>query len=236
MIKDLSKRSHDPEIMDDFDTPLPDLKEVLDDINRVNTILGGFEITNKAVTRLIQENPKQSYTIVDVGCAEGSMLRKLATSFRKKRHQVNFIGIDLNEEALLIAKERSKNFPEISYLKQDIFTANFQNLGCDIVISTLTMHHFNDEAIVRFIKYFIKIATIGVVINDLQRSVWAYYLFKLFSLIFIKTRVAKIDGLISIRRAFIRKELISYTKNLPGVNHKIEWKWAFRYLWLIRKT
>ena len=48
------------------------------------------------------------------------------------------------------------------------------------------------------INEYVELAKIGIVINDLQRSGLAYYLFKLFSLIFIKTDVAKIDGLISI--------------------------------------
>ena len=235
MLIDLSQRSSDVEIMDDFKNPPENLEQILEDINRVNTLLGGFAITQKAITKLLNTHAKTNYTIIDFGCAEGSMLRALATHCRKRNMNVSFIGIDLNEKTLKLAEKKSKNFPEISYLQQDIFQINTKELKCDILISTLTLHHFDNHTIVELLPKFFEIATIGIVINDLQRSVWAYYLFKLFSLIFIKTKIAKIDGLISIRRAFKKSELNAFAKLYPEVTHTIQWKWAFRYLWMLQK-
>ena len=96
------------------------------------------------------------------------------------------------------------------------------------------MHHFTDTQLVVFLKKYVELAKIGIVINDLQRSGLAYYLFKLFSLIFIKTKTAKIDGAISITRGFKKKELIQYSKGLPDTEHQIKWKWAFRYVWIMQ--
>ncbi|XLS30469.1 methyltransferase domain-containing protein [Flavobacteriaceae bacterium M23B6Z8] len=235
MLKDLSRRSHDPEIMDNLEQPLSNLEEVLDDINQVNQLLGGFKITIHAVEKLIKEYPKKSYTIVDFGCAEGKMLRLLAKMGRRKGHKLKLIGIDLNQDSISIARARSSSFPEISYLQEDIFKTDFNQLECDIIICTLTMHHFDDGSISKFISHFIKSASIGIIINDLQRSAIAYYLFTLFSVIFIKTRVAKIDGLISIRRGFRKSELMTLASRFPEATHQIQWKWAFRYLWIIQK-
>ena len=76
----------------------------------------------------------------------------------------------------------------------------------------------------------------GVVINDLQRSKLAYYLFKGFSAIFIRTAMARRDGLISIGSGFTREELQDFAKDLPMVQHRIRWKWAFRYVWVMTPT
>lgn len=236
MLKDLSHRSHDPEIMDNLDEPLVNLAEVLDDINQVNQILGGFKLTVNAVEKLIEKYSKVQYTIIDFGCGEGKMLRLLAQLGRKQGYNFKLVGIDLNQDSITLARKRSASFPEITYLQKDIFKTDFNQMGCDIIISTLTMHHFDNESILKFIGYFVESAAIGIIINDLQRSTFAYYLFKLFSLIFIKTQVAKIDGLISIRRAFHKKELISFAQQIPEANHQIQWKWAFRYLWIIQKN
>jgi hypothetical protein len=97
------------------------------------------------------------------------------------------------------------------------------------------MHHFKDEDILKFMRQFIKLSSIGIVINDLQRSRLAYYLFQIFSLIFIKTKVAKIDGLISISKGFRKQDLEAFANTLKGVSHAIKWKWAFRYVWVLRK-
>lgn len=234
MLIDLTKRSEQPELMDDFKEGLQALRIVFDDINRVNAILGGNNITINAVARLIKENPQESYTIVDMGCGDGNMLREVARYGRKNKHTIQLIGIDLNREALQLAKEASVSYPEIEYQHRDILQIESNELKCDIVINTLCMHHFLDKDLLTFLEKFNELASIAVVINDLQRSSWAYYLFKLFSLIFIKTKIAQIDGLISISKGFLKSDLIQYSKKLLHVQHEIKWKWAFRYVWIMQ--
>lgn len=228
------ERSNQPELMDSFDEPIESLKAVFQDINRVNKLLGGNNITINAIQNIIDKNPQEQYIIVDMGCGDGNMLREVASYFRKNKIIGKFIGIDLNQNALSIAKEVSSDFPEIEFVYQNILKIDAATFSCDILINTLTMHHFTDEQVVLFLNKFTQLARFAVVINDLQRSRVAYYLFHLFSSIFIKTKIAKIDGLISIRRAFIKKELFAYSRELPSINHTIKWKWAFRYVWILR--
>ncbi|MFS4491810.1 methyltransferase domain-containing protein [Maribacter sp. 2308TA10-17] len=234
MLIDLSERSNQPELMDDFREGLKSLRIVFDDINRVNSILGGSNITVNAVADLIKAHPQESYTIVDMGCGDGNMLREVAKYCKKRDINVRLIGIDLNTEALQLAEEASANYPEIEYQHRNILELKVTDLNCDIVINTLTMHHFTNKDLLIFLEKFNQLASIGVVINDLHRSRWAYYLFKAFSLIFIKTKTAKIDGLISISKGFIKSDLIQYSKSLPQIKHNIKWKWAFRYVWIMQ--
>ncbi|TLF45023.1 methyltransferase domain-containing protein [Maribacter aurantiacus] len=230
---DISVRSRQKEQLDDFQGSRKELGVMLEDINRVNRLLGGIKITSNAVFRMIREHKKESYTILDVGCSDGDMLRKLALSARKSQIPINFIGLDLNNDALELAKIKSVDFPEISYLNRDVFTLN--SIEVDIVITTLTLHHFSNTNIPIFLERFVNMAHIGVIINDLQRSRLAYYLFKAFSVIFIKTETAKNDGLISILRGFKKKELQTFSDQLTNVQHQISWKWAFRYRWILKK-
>lgn len=234
MLIDLSERSNQEELMDDFKEGLKSLRIVFDDINRVNTILGGSSITVNAVANLMKENPQESYTVVDMGCGDGNMLREVAKYCRKRAIKVQLIGIDLNAEALQLAEEASVAYPEVTYQHRNILELQVADLNCDIIINTLTMHHFENKDLLVFLEKFNQLAKIGVVINDLHRSRWAYYLFKLFSLVFIKTKTAQIDGLISISKGFIKSDLIQYSKSLPQVKHHIEWKWAFRYVWIMQ--
>ncbi|MBT8308478.1 MAG: methyltransferase domain-containing protein [Maribacter sp.] len=235
MMINFKERSNQKEFLDDFQGDSHELAAVLNDINRVNRILGGNRITANAVFRLIEERPKDSYTILDMGCGEGEMLRALAILARKKNISLKLTGIDLNSDALKIAKQASLEFPELTFLEKDVLSADFSDYNCDIVITTLTMHHFQDSDILNFAQQFTRLASIGVVINDLQRNALAYYLFKVFSLIFIKTKVAKQDGLTSIRRGFRKSELIALSSSLSDIHHEISWKWAFRYVWIMRK-
>ncbi len=221
--------------MDDPQLAKETLSLVLQDINKANRFLGGYTITLKAVAQLISESPQPSYTFVDVGCGDGSMLRRVAEYCRRQQIPANFIGVDLNSHALEIAHNKSFKFPEITYVQHDILDLTTNSIPCDILLCTLTMHHFSNRQIPRFLEQFAELAHLGIVINDLQRSKIAYYLFKGFSAIFMQMEIARHDGMISIRSGFTRADLDQLAANVQGVHHSIQWKWAFRYLWVMRK-
>lgn len=230
---DFLKRNTEPELMDNPDIDGVELRKVLKDINRANRLLGGNSVTINALKSLIDDHSQNEYVILDVGCGDGEMLRQIAKFFRERKIRVKLIGVDLNEQALEIGREQSVQFPEIQFRQQDILAMNGEQLACDFLLCTLTMHHFGDRQIPVFLEKFVKLTSIAVVINDLQRSRLAYYLFKVFSVIFIRTETAKHDGLISIQSGFLKRELLNFSKQLSTVRHKIKWKWAFRYVWVM---
>ncbi len=219
MLVDLSIRSREPELMDD---PSMDF-----------STLGMNTITINAIRVLVRENPKKSYTIIDMGCGDGNMLRQVALYFRKNKINGQFIGIDLNENSLKMGRGLSTQFPEISFLKQNILELEPSELDCDILLCTLTMHHFRNQQIPVFLDKFAQLSHLAVIINDLHRSKSAYYLFKLFRNVLLRTKVARHDGLVSIKSGFSRSELEQFSRTLPQINHCIQWKWAFRYVWVL---
>ena len=232
---DFTQRSTEIEIMDTYSGTTKELDTILQDINRVNRLLGGYNITLNAVFELLTLEYKESYTILDMGCAEGTMLRKLAIEARKRNIPLKLIGVDLNRQGLELATFYSTEYPEITYLETDILTADFSQYTIDVVMTTLTLHHFTDKGVVQFVNQFNSLASLGVVINDLERSPIAYYLFKAFSFFFIRTEIAKKDGLLSIQRAFKKKDVVGYAAQVKNASHQIEWKWAFRYVWVLKK-
>ena len=163
------------------------------------------------------------------------MLRYLANRFRQKGYELKFYGLDLNRQSIELAKENSKDYPEIDFCHGDILDPELELPKCDYVISTLTMHHIENEHIVDFISQCSHYADKAVVINDLQRSKLAYYLFKIFSAIFIKSPIAQNDGLLSIRKGFGKNELETFSKKIIEFEHLIQWKWAFRYVWVMQR-
>ncbi|MEM1336236.1 MAG: methyltransferase domain-containing protein [Bacteroidota bacterium] len=229
---DISIRSTELERMDAPDLDKKELQEALTDINLCNRWLGGVVITRKAVKQLMQRYPKKSYTILDVGCGDGYMLRQLAKRLGRSGTTFNFVGIDINATILDIAKQESRDFSNIQYYNLDVLTAT--GLKCDILICTLMLHHLEEESIPRFLEKFAALAKVGVVINDLERSPLAHFLFKTFSFFFLTSPVAKNDGLVSIRRGFRKYELKHWAGTMKKYTHKIQWKLLFRYLWIIQ--
>ncbi|WP_025740492.1 methyltransferase domain-containing protein [Aquimarina pacifica] len=234
MLINLDYRSNEAELMDDPAIEEEALKTALSDISRVNRLLGGNRITIRTVVNMIHRIPEsKKIVLLDLGCGDGEMIRAIAETCRKNKKNIELIGVDLNNKSLQYAKKLSKGYPEISYQQQDILEMNAATFSCDIIICTLTLHHLTDTGIEKVMKKCTDLATLGVIINDLHRSKLAYYLFKIFSFFFIKGAIAKNDGLISIKRGFKKQELIKYAKNIGVQEYKINWKWAFRYRWVI---
>ncbi|MCF6133410.1 methyltransferase domain-containing protein [Flavobacterium wongokense] len=227
-------RTNQPEIMDDFDMEGDMLKDALDKIAKINQLLGGNKLTLQGVEKLLQQNQvKEKITIVDVGCGNGDMLRTLADYLEEKKIECHLIGIDANRFTIDYAQKLSTHYPNIAYRCEDIFDKSFEKLGYDIVLCTLTLHHFKDREIIELLKTFKANARMGIVVNDLQRSRISYRLFQALCFVFRLNAMSRDDGLVSILRGFKKPELENFSKKLHFKNYSIEWKWAFRYQWII---
>lgn len=227
-------RTDEPEIMDDFTLVGEELRDSLDKIAKINQLLGGNKLTLQGVKNLIL-NTNHEITIVDIGCGNGDMLRTLAEYADEEKIDFKLIGIDANQFTINHAQKLSKHYPNITYQCEDIFNSKFKNLKYDIVLCTLTLHHFTDDEIVKIVSVFYKNSNIGIVINDLQRSAISYRLFQVLCYVFRLNKMSKQDGLVSILRGFKRKELENFSKKLEFKKYTIQWKWAFRYQWIIKK-
>ncbi|WP_309608689.1 methyltransferase domain-containing protein [Flavobacterium sp.] len=229
-------RTNDPEIMDDFAMEGEILREALDKIAKINQLLGGNQLTLQGVQELIHSIDKsQIITIVDVGCGNGDMLRKLADFGFQNNYNFNLIGIDANNFTINYAQKLSESYSNISYQCEDIFSIAFDNLKYDIVLCTLTLHHFKDNEIENLLKVFYNNSRIGIVINDLHRNIISYRLFQVLCFVFGLNKMSKQDGLTSILRGFKKEELINFSKKMNLKKYTIQWKWGFRYQWIIIK-
>jgi len=227
-------RTQQTEIMDDFLLEGEELRDALDKIASINQLLGGNKLTLSGVKQLLTKADKtKTITIADIGCGNGDMLRMLADYGRAQNLQLNLIGIDANAFTISHAEKLSEDYSNIQYQCVDIFSQEFNSLKYDIVLCTLTLHHFTDNDIVHIIATFKKNAAIGVIINDLHRSKLAYRLFTFICYIFKLNRMSREDGLVSILRGFKKEELEAYSQKLNLKNYSIHWKWAFRYQWTI---
>ncbi|HEX9979143.1 MAG TPA: methyltransferase domain-containing protein [Flavobacterium sp.] len=231
---DTTYRSSAPEIMDDFSLKGKELEDALDKIAKINRLLGGNNVTLRGVEKLLKHKSGK-ITIVDAGCGNGDMLRFLADYGKKQNLNMRLIGIDANAFTVSQAEKLSQNYPQTEYRCADVFDELEKITDCDIILCTLTMHHFKDEQIISLMDMFYRNAKLGIVVNDLQRSAVAYRLFQLVCFVFRLNTMSRKDGLVSILRGFKKRELIDYSTKLNFKKYMIRWKWAFRYQWIVSK-
>jgi len=231
-----SYRSTQVEIMDDFNLQGKDMQEVVLDLERVNLLLGGNKITFQGIVKLLKgENSKKELVLMDIGCGDGAILRNCVRLAKRQGIKIVGIGLDANPYILEEARKRSIKYPSLSFKKIDVFSEELKKEKFDIAICTLFTHHFTNKEIIQFLEPMVHRASIGVVVNDLHRSKWAFQLFKVFATIFLKTKIARHDGLVSVASGFKKRELQKISNAMSNVDATIQWKWAFRFQWILKR-
>ncbi len=236
MIINTTQRTDRTEIMDNPDVDELELLKAYQDINHVNTFLGGNKITINGLLELeknLQSNAP--LRITDIGCGDGETLKVCARYALKNNKNWILSGVDINPKTIRLAQKNSAVFPNISYIEADVFSKSFQEEETDIFVFSLTLHHFKESEIMTILEKIIEQAKVGVVINDLQRSKVAYRLFQLYSFFFFKSKIAKHDGLVSILRGFKKADLEYFANSFAQAKHSVKYKWAFRWQWIIKK-
>ncbi len=226
------QRSYELELLDSAEIPEKDLQRNLYELERINTLLGGYTTTLKGIAQLLQKHESsKNLRIVDVGSGAGDTLRKIADWGRKNKLNLDLVGIDLKKTCIEYAQERSKNYPEIRFIHSDYAQTQPQ---ADIITSALFCHHLTDQELIKFLIWSNQNASLGFVINDLHRHPFAYYSIKYLTNWFSKSYLVKNDAPLSVKRSLVRKEWSNLLAQAPIKNYSIEWVWAFRWLVVAR--
>lgn len=106
----------------------------------------------------------------------------------------------------------------------------------DIVFSSLFTHHFADEEWIALVKKMLNCSKKAVIITDLHRHWVLYYAVIFIAYTFTKSKMARFDGPLSVRRSFKKAELVNLLGQSGLTNYKITWKWAFRWQVIIYKS
>ena len=176
-------RTDSIEIMDDFSIHGKILHNTLNTLATINKWLGGNSVTLNGLKKVLKNQPKKELiTIIDLGCGGGDILRKVSKYGQNNGYNFKLIGIDANKDAMIYARQLSKEYDNISFITCDIFSDTFKNLEYDVVLTTLFLHHFKKEQIIEMLSKAKNKAKLGIVVNDLHRHPLAYYLFKLVCL------------------------------------------------------
>ena len=230
---DTTVRSDERDIMDDFTLAGKALRVNLDILASINKWLGGNQVSLDGIKKLIKDFPKDNeLVIVDLGCGNGDMLRRVSRLGEKLGYKFKLIGIDANQDSIQYATLLSLGVKNITYRQMNIFSDEFKELEYDIALSTLFLHHLNDKEILEKVNLLSGQARIGIVVNDLHRNKLAYFLFNIISF-FINNKIIRNDGLVSILRGFKKRELEQFANQLQ-IKSDINWKWAFRYQWIMK--
>jgi len=205
------KRSNEPERIDTGDYTPEEYATFLREIASINRYLGDGRALKKTLLREIEQSDLREFSVLDVGCGSGELLRIIAEFAAKTNRTASLTGIDLNPISSSTTRSESTEFPEIVSVQGDAFQLPFADGAFDYAISSLFFHHLTDEQIPIVLKEMSRISRRGIFVIDLHRDAIAYLGYKIFCVAFRISELVRHDGLLSIEKGFRPVDLRSLT-------------------------
>jgi SAM-dependent methyltransferase len=201
------KRSTKLERIDTGDYTPQEYSTFLREIAFINRYIGDGRALKKSLLREISEKDLRAFSVLDVGCGSGELLRMIAEFGTRSDRKARLVGIDLNPISSATTQSESREFPQISSVRGDAFQLPFADGSFDYSIASLFLHHLTNAQIPFVLKEMSRVARRGLFVIDLHRDRVPYVLYKLFCFAFRISPLVREDGLLSIKKGFREGEL-----------------------------
>jgi SAM-dependent methyltransferase len=213
-------RSNEPERIDTGDYTPEEYETFLREIAFINRHLGDGRALEKTLLSEIETRDLREFSVIDVGCGSGELLRMIAKFARASSRKASLVGLDLNEISAAITASESRDFAEISSVRGDAFHLPFDDDAFDYAISSLFFHHLTDPQIVEVLREMSRVSRRGVLVIDLHRDPVAYVGYKIFCFVFRISELVRHDGSLSIKKGFRTDDLaaLAASAQLPSAS------------------
>jgi ubiquinone/menaquinone biosynthesis C-methylase UbiE len=197
-----------PELMDQPGNDPVELAQNLRDIRRVNRFFGGTAVIRRHLPHLLDQVPAGRVASV-LDLATGSADIPLAISRWAARHgrSVTIVASDASAEMLADARRQIKGHSRITLAQFDSRDVPMPDRSCDIVLCSLSLHHFPPGDAARVLGEMARLSRVGFIVNDLRRSRIGYAAAWLASRLATRNRLTRHDAPLSVLRAYTEEEL-----------------------------
>lgn len=188
-----------PEILDSDACSPADVEATLRDIGRVNRWFGGVATTQKMVERVARASGVKHFSLLEVAAGSGEV---------PERVQQKLAGRGITLDVTLLDRAQS-HLPRGDHsVVGDALALPFGDGVFDLVSCSLFAHHLDPQQLVRFVSEGLRVSRRALLINDLVRDpVHLALAFAGYPI--MQSRVAWLDGLTSVRRAYVPDEIQS---------------------------
>jgi ubiquinone/menaquinone biosynthesis C-methylase UbiE len=181
----------------------------LRDIDRLNAWFGGHALTIREIARFREcFSGNAPRMIVDVGGGLAGLARRLV----QQERSAHIIVVDRDHAALASGRATAGGQPSIHFVCADGAVLPLRRKSVDIATMSLLLHHMVPKGAVAVLREMRRVTRQGIVVNDLLRSRAALTLVWLGTRLFAKTRMARHDGPLSVRRAYEANEIREFAQ------------------------
>ncbi|MFQ5443343.1 MAG: methyltransferase domain-containing protein [Nitrospinales bacterium] len=223
------RRNLRAELLDLDEAPFEEVRDSLQDVCRVNRFLSGYRVLLHHIEDFLrQHSSDQPFTILDVATGSADQPIAVVELARRLGIPVKITAIDINNKMLKYAREETRNYPEIELVQCDILALPFQESAFDVVINSLSLHHFTRENAIAILRAIYPMGRRGIIINDLHRSRVAYISILILTRMFTRNRLTRFDAPVSVMNAFTPKEMKELATEAGWPRFKVHCHFPYR--------
>lgn len=200
-------RSERAELLDETRHDPAELADNFRDIQRVNRLLGGTAVILRHLPRLIDATRSRPVTILDLATGAADIPLAISRWARRRGLPVSIVASDSSAEILKLARARVGANPDITLARYDARSVPHPDDHFDIVLCSLSLHHFSPSDAIRVFGEMDRLARTGFILNDLRRGRLGFAAAWAASRLTTRNRLTRHDAPLSVLRAYTPDEL-----------------------------
>jgi len=193
-----------PEILDSDACSAADVQTSLRDLGRVNRWFGGVATSRKMIERVARASGAKRLSLLEVAAGSGEVPEIVQRRLARRGLTLNVTLLDRAGSHLPASNPIHQNHGVVG----DALRLPFGDGAFDLVSCNLFAHHLNAEQLAQFVREGVRVSRRAVLINDLVRHpIHLALVFAGYPI--MRSRVAWLDGLTSVRKAYVPAEIRS---------------------------
>ncbi|HET6567345.1 MAG TPA: methyltransferase domain-containing protein [Rhodothermales bacterium] len=235
---DLSTRTAADEMMDDFSITDVSLTRALEDLRKVNGLLGGYRSVIAPLAGIIAKHGTSAMhpvRILDVGTGIADIPEYVVRWADRRGLHVEFVALDANPATVVYAgRTLGERLPSelrdrIHLAVGDALALPYTTSEFHVTMSNLFMHHLDPDDAVEHLRSLQAASSNGILVNDLHRHPLAYHAIRILAPFLSGSPMFHHDAPLSVARAFSRADLEDLARRACFPHPRISWHWAFRW-------
>jgi ubiquinone/menaquinone biosynthesis C-methylase UbiE len=203
-------RQYDPAVPEMIDDPNADarlLRDELKSIRTINRLFGGHAAMRRGMGILMADVKTDEISVLDLGTGSADLPVYMVKLGRRLKRRITITAVDNHQRVLEVARERTKHYSEISIHAGNLLNLNYSPGAFDIVVCSLTLHHFSREDAIHILRSMNLLCRTGFLVNDLNRSRIAAWTTKVYTNLTTRNRMTLTDSYLSVLRGFTMMEV-----------------------------
>lgn len=201
-------RAEGSELMDDPAASGGTLRQSLAHLRQVNRFLGGSRVVTGQLAALLPRVAERPVRLLDVATGSADIPLELIAWGQRRGVAFEIVATDNHATTLELALGRTRAIPSVSVQHADATRLPFADASFHFALCSTALHHFARADALRVLRELGRVASCGLIVNDLRRSRPGWLGAQLLAAtVWRSNPITRHDGPLSVRRAFTPNEL-----------------------------